>query len=101
MFDDTHLFHQDLPVPADHGSTAQTARVQEREDVEGEEARQDPCEVHVLQGHMIVEPVLYKVQLVLATVVEEHVQETAALGISPEVKLNTHKLGTCYKHIRL
>ncbi len=33
-----YLFSQKLPVPADHGCSAETSRIQERHDIESKEA---------------------------------------------------------------
>ena len=66
-------------MPADLGGPTETARVEEGEDVEGEEARKDAGRVEMLQRHSLVEPVLNEVELTALALREDHVEEALAL----------------------
>ena len=66
-------------MPADLGGATETARVEEGEDVEGEEAREDVRRVEMLQRHSLVEPVLDEVQLTALALREDHVEESLTL----------------------
>ena len=66
-------------MPADLGRATETARVEEGQDVEGQEAREDVRRVEMLQRHSLVEPVLDEVKLTALALREDHVEESLAL----------------------
>ena len=59
----TDLLREKLPLPAHHGGFAQAARVQEGQDVEGQETWQHRGEVEVFQGHVTLEPLVEEQEL--------------------------------------
>ena len=83
----THLLSEELPVPADHGSPAETPWVHIGEDFHRQEARQDTSKVKMFEWHSLIKPLLDKVKLPPMTVAEKQVQKPLTLGVCPQVKL--------------
>lgn len=70
-------------MPGDLGAPAQGLGVQEGEDVEGEELGEDRGEVQVLEGHVVLEPVLYKLVLGALALLKDCGKEPLPLGVGP------------------
>ena len=66
-------------MPADSGSTTQTARVEEGKDVEREETGKEASRVKVFERDAFVEPLLHEVELAALALREDHVEEALPL----------------------